>query len=357
VHQGFTRFDATYWVGANALLRVAALQEIRQDAIERGHVVPVFIQDRTVIEDTGSTIDLVRRGWTLYNYPERLAYSATPPDYGSLIIQRRRWSNGGLIIMPNLVSYCFGKADERPGLAEIMLRGYYLCSPTFSNLGLLFLLLYPFHTSIVSPWLALTAAPYYFLYGRDLRQAGYSWGDLLRVYALNLLLLPVNLAGVLQSLRQLITGRKTPFGRTPKIEDRTATPPVYIFFQWAIIAYLAINGVVDFQAGHYTHAAFAVLNVAFYLYGLTVFIGWRAAFADIRLALSERLTAQHRRHPGRPQPQPEPALSPSYAQPADFLTASARSRHYTRADVPKPHAAAPLDFKHETVRSRNELTG
>jgi cellulose synthase/poly-beta-1,6-N-acetylglucosamine synthase-like glycosyltransferase len=353
VHQGFTRFGATYWVGANALLRVAALREIRRDAVERGHVVPVFIQDRTVIEDTGSTIDLVRRGWTLHNYPERLAYSATPPDYGSLIIQRRRWSNGGLIIMSNLVGYCFGKSDTRPGLAEIMLRAYYLCSPAFSNVGLLILLLYPFHVSIVSPWLALTAAPYYFLYGRDLRQAGYGWGDLLRVYALNLLLLPVNLAGVLQSLRQLITGQKTPFGRTPKIEDRTATPPLYIFFQWAIVSYLAVNSVLDIEAREYTHAAFAMLNVAFYFYGLTVFIGWRAAFADIRLALSERLAAKHRPLPDKS----EPARAPSYGQPADFLAASARSRLYARAAVPEARAAVPLDFGDETPRSRAELTG
>src|SRR5262249_19760865 len=90
VHQGFTAVHATYSVGANALVRVAALRDIGRFTEERGHEVPVFIQDRTVIEDTGSTIDLARRGWKLFNYPERLAYSATPPDYGSLIVQRRR---------------------------------------------------------------------------------------------------------------------------------------------------------------------------------------------------------------------------------------------------------------------------
>ena len=52
--------------------------------------MPVFITARTVIEDTGSTVDLVARGWRVHNHPERLAYSATPPDFGSLIVQRRR---------------------------------------------------------------------------------------------------------------------------------------------------------------------------------------------------------------------------------------------------------------------------
>ena len=47
-----------------------------------------YIQDRTVIEDTESTVDLAFHGWTLKNYPERLAFSATPPDFGSLLIQR-----------------------------------------------------------------------------------------------------------------------------------------------------------------------------------------------------------------------------------------------------------------------------
>jgi hypothetical protein len=50
------------------------------------------IADRTIIEDTESSIDLIVRGWSLYNYPSRLAYSATPADFGSLLIQRRRWA-------------------------------------------------------------------------------------------------------------------------------------------------------------------------------------------------------------------------------------------------------------------------
>jgi cellulose synthase/poly-beta-1,6-N-acetylglucosamine synthase-like glycosyltransferase len=52
-----------------------------------------YIQDRTVIEDTESSVDLVAKGWELTNYPERLSYSATPPDFGALVIQRRRWAN------------------------------------------------------------------------------------------------------------------------------------------------------------------------------------------------------------------------------------------------------------------------
>ena len=52
IHQGFTRFAATYWVGANAMLRLSALRDICTYTEERGYRLPVFIQERTVIEDT-----------------------------------------------------------------------------------------------------------------------------------------------------------------------------------------------------------------------------------------------------------------------------------------------------------------
>jgi cellulose synthase (UDP-forming) len=105
IHQGFTHYQATFWVGANALLRRKALDDICVTVDERGCPVKVYIQDRTVIEDTESSVDLIERGWSLYNYPERLAYSATPPDFGALVIQRQRWANGGLIILPKLLRY------------------------------------------------------------------------------------------------------------------------------------------------------------------------------------------------------------------------------------------------------------
>jgi cellulose synthase/poly-beta-1,6-N-acetylglucosamine synthase-like glycosyltransferase len=84
VHQGSSWFDAAYWVGANALIRFAALEQIATTQVEDGKAVKVFIQDRTVIEDTGSTIDLLRKGWRVHNHFEPLAYSATPADFGAL---------------------------------------------------------------------------------------------------------------------------------------------------------------------------------------------------------------------------------------------------------------------------------
>ena len=209
MHQGFTSCKATYWVGANALLRLKALRDIGQWASERGHRVPVYIQDRTVIEDTESTVDLDQSRLDAFNYPERLAYSATPPDFGSLVIQRRRWANGGLIILPKLLRYIQNSSGTvRARLSEAFMRLHYLCSPAAGSFGTLAILLVPFDDSFTSIWLIATAAPYFFLYSRDLRQSGYRTSDVLRVYALILLLLSVNLSGVFRSLRQIISGRK-----------------------------------------------------------------------------------------------------------------------------------------------------
>src|SRR5208282_3162225 len=105
VHQGYCNYGAAFWVGAIALLRRTALEDICREAGERGFTVKKYIQDRTVIEDTESSLDLVARGWRIFNYMERLAYSATPPDFGALIVQRRRWANGGLLLLPKLLRH------------------------------------------------------------------------------------------------------------------------------------------------------------------------------------------------------------------------------------------------------------
>jgi cellulose synthase (UDP-forming) len=168
IHQGFTSADATYWVGANALLRRRALDDIVEVVEERGYRIQKYIQDRTVIEDTESSIDLVARGWTLYNYPARLAYSATPPDFGALVIQRRRWANGGLIILPKLLRYLNASGQRIRTAPEALMRVHYLTSLTGVSLGMVILLGYPFEQNMRSWWLVLTALPYYLLYGRDL---------------------------------------------------------------------------------------------------------------------------------------------------------------------------------------------
>ena len=89
-----------------------------------------YIQDRTVIEDTESSIDLGYFGWHLVNYPERLSYSATPPDFGSLVVQRRRWANGGLLIIGKFFRIVHARHQQGNDvkLGEWALRVNYMAS-------------------------------------------------------------------------------------------------------------------------------------------------------------------------------------------------------------------------------------
>ncbi len=300
IHQGFTRFNATYWVGANALIRARALQDIVTTSTERGYPVRRFIQDRTVIEDTESSVDLACHGWGLYNYPQRMAYSATPPDFGALLIQRRRWANGGLIILPKLLRYLAKAPLSR--LAEGFFRVHYLVSIAAVNLGLLLLLSLPFGEHINSVWLPLTALPYFVAYARDLKLCGYRLSDLLRVYALNLLLVPVNLGGVFKSLEQAVTGKQIPFGRTPKVKGRTAAGALYILAAYALGAMWACGAVTTYLEGYWTLAAFAALNAVFMAYAIKSFIGVAESREDLRAAWQARRVAARPASADKPAP-------------------------------------------------------
>lgn len=288
VHQGFTHFNATFWVGANALLRTSALDAIRVVEREGNKEIAKYIQDRTVIEDTESTIDLVSNGWQLHNYPERLAYSATPADFGALLIQRRRWANGGLIILPKLLRHLLLAPNRRERLGEAAMRLHYLTSIAGVSVGLLALLALPLGRGLPSIWLPFTALPYYALYWRDLLQLGYRRGDILRVYALNLMLVPINIGGVLMSLYQGVTGKKIPFGRTPKVANRTAAPVAYLVAEYALLGYLLYATAVEALAGRWGNAAFALANALLFGYIIARYIGVRASMEDIALRLGRR---------------------------------------------------------------------
>lgn len=291
IHQGFTAFEGTYWVGANALLRKVALEDIAIREEYNGGVVTKYIQDRTVIEDTESSIDLINKGWELYNYPERLAYSATPPDFGSLLIQRRRWANGGLLILPNLLKFLISRPLKFRKLWQGFVRCHYLTSIAGVNFGVLLLLMYPFDDQLRSLWLPLTAVPYYFFYGRDLTLNGYEWKDLLRVYALNLLLIPGHIGGVSKSLHQAITKVKTPFCRTPKIPGRTLVPVMYLAAVYGLLLVMMVIAVDDFFHRYWMHMIFAMVNGGFLFYAVVNFVGFRSSWEDLCLSLVHQKSA------------------------------------------------------------------
>lgn len=283
VHQGLTRYDATFWVGANAVIRKPALDELEEIEDEAGFPIRRYIKDRTVIEDTESSIDLRAKGWSLYNYPERLSYSATPPDFGSLVIQRQRWANGGLVILPKLWRLLRRREPgvARPGVAEMFLRTNYLASISWASLGLLLLLFYPFDGQLLSRFAVVTALPYFWTMSSDLARSGYRRTDIFRIYGFNLLLLPVNLMGTIQSIVQGIGGQKMAFARTPKVMNRTVAPISFIVIPVLLIVWSARTLVLDIETEAYTHGAFAAANLFMTLYGVLAFIGPRAMLIDL----------------------------------------------------------------------------
>lgn len=299
LHQGMTHFGATFWVGANAVLRKRALDEIARTTVEEGRPITRYIRDRTVIEDTESSLDLLLGGWTLLNYPERLAFSATPPDFGSLVIQRRRWATGGLNILPRLGELLArrSRTGERQSLPGLLLQFHYLTSMPMAALALILLLLLPtwMLSGVVPLWIVpLVVVPYLIVQAADLRRNGYRASDVLRVFALNMLLLPVNLAGGVHSLRHALTGTKSPFVRTPKIIDRVMVPPTYLVFPSVLAVQGAIMSAVVIVATGSALAAYAAVTAVLTLYGLVALVGVREAVTDVAMGLK---SSRRRRRP------------------------------------------------------------
>ncbi|HWM73357.1 MAG TPA: glycosyltransferase family 2 protein [Nocardioides sp.] len=287
LHQGMTHHGATFWVGANAVIRKRALEDIVEVETIAGHEVRTYIQDRTVIEDTESSIDISDAGWRLVNYPERLSYSATPPDYGSLVVQRRRWANGGLLILPKFWVQVRNRrrGSRRVGLGEFTLRVNYMASIAWATFGLLFLLFYPYDSRLLSPLVVGAALPYFLAMGSDLRSCGHRFLDIFRIYGFNLVLLPVNLAGVLKSMQQALSGEKIPFARTPKVRNRTAAPGLHVLVPYLIVVFSILTAWRDYHQENWGNFAFAVFNAVLAAAAIRAYIGVTNSVVDMTMGV------------------------------------------------------------------------
>jgi cellulose synthase (UDP-forming) len=289
LHQGMSYYGATFWVGANAVIRKCALEDIVEKEWIGGFEIRRYIQDRTVIEDTESSIDLALQGWTLVNYPERLSYSATPPDFGSLVVQRRRWANGGLLILPKLWATLRARKarNELISKAEVALRVNYMASIAWASFGLIFLLAFPYDSRLLSPYVLLAALPYFLAMASDLKYCGYKRSDVFRIYGFNLILLPVQLAGVLKSIQQALSGKKIPFARTPKVKNRTVSPMLYVITPLLIVGFSAFTLWRDYNAQNWGNAAFAAFNAIVALWAILAYIGIGGTLKDIWVGLTD----------------------------------------------------------------------
>ena len=344
VHQGLTYFGATFWVGANAVIRKVALNDIVEVSFVGGREVRRYVQDRTVIEDTESSIDLIAAGWTLFNYPERLSYSATPPDFGSLVVQRARWANGGLLIAPKFRRYVRReRADgHRVRRSAVALRFNYMASICCASVVLVFLLVFPFNSHLLSPIILAAALPYFLAMASDFHRLGYKRTDVLRVYAFNLILLPVNLAGTLKSLQQAAAKSKIAFARTPKVKDRTSAPALFVLAAYVIAAFSFFTLANYITKQNWSNGAFAAFNGVLTSYAIIAFIGVRNSIVDVALGVAQWVrvpVAATDAGPGEPaeispvEPDWEAVL---YFGP-DHVGSSIGRAKIAVADVPPPH--------------------
>ena len=316
LHQGMTLYDATFWVGANAVIRRRALEDIVEVDTVGGHEIRTYIQDRTVIEDTESSIDIAAAGWRLVNYPERLSYSATPPDFGSLVVQRRRWANGGLLILPKFwLQRRRRRRESRPlRLLEVALRVNYMASLAWASVGLLFLLFYPYDGRLLSPLVIGAALPYFIAMSSDLHLCGHRRLDVFRIYGFNLVLLPVNLAGVLKSVQQAFTGEKIPFARTPKVRNRTSAPGLYVVVPYLVVLYSLLTAWRDYHQQNWGNFAFAVFNAVLASGAIRAYIGVTNSLVDMVMGIVNWLMVPRR------QPVPPPAPVAAGQQGVDWAS-------------------------------------
>src|SRR5262249_48098339 len=141
--------------------------------------------------------------------------------------------------------------------AEAVLRVHYLASIALVNTGFVYVMFGPVQRHMEIVWIPVSMVPFMVAYARALVHCGYRWGDLLRVYALNSVMLPISLAGTLLSLRQAVSGRKAPFGRTPKVTGRTAAPGSYVLAEYGLIAASVTMAVAHVERGELLAAAFS----------------------------------------------------------------------------------------------------
>lgn len=165
----------------------------------------------------------------------------------------------------------------------MLLRLNYMASIAWASFGLVLLLAYPYDSRLLSPLVLCAALPYFMAMASDLRSTGYRRSDVLRIYGFNLILLPVNLAGVLKSLQQAITGRKIPFARTPKVKNRTASPVWFVLAPYLVVGFSVFTLWRDIVEQNWGNAAFAAFNAILASWAILSYIGVINSIVDVWL--------------------------------------------------------------------------
>jgi cellulose synthase (UDP-forming) len=145
-----------------------------------------------------------------------------------------------------------------------------------------------------SVWPLIAYFAYLLVFERDLMHNGDRQSDLFRAVGLNAMLLPINISGAIHSIGQLWTGRKIPFQRTPKVQERTAATPGHIAAQLGLLLLALVQVLVQYRAGHWITCLLFASYSAACGYALHALIGWKTVLEDglggLKLRLRNMLT-------------------------------------------------------------------
>jgi cellulose synthase (UDP-forming) len=84
IEPGKNHWNAAFWCGTNAAVRVSALHDVGGVATD------------TVTEDISTTVRLQRRGWRVLYHNEVLAHGLATANSEQFRLQRHRWATGGM---------------------------------------------------------------------------------------------------------------------------------------------------------------------------------------------------------------------------------------------------------------------
>ena len=104
---------------------------------------------------------------------------------------------------------------------------------------------------------------------------------MLGIYGFNLILLPVNLAGVGASLLQLLIGGRPAFKRTPKVRSRTTPGFTFVVMPYVFVAFSVAVLISDVDRDRWVNAALAGINATLAGYAIVAYIGVRNSIVDV----------------------------------------------------------------------------
>lgn len=281
LEKGFAVQGSACWGGSNGVLRRRVLESLaEQPADINKSPYKKFIRDDTVIEDyeTDLQIKLANpRSRTVYS-SQPLCILINPESWGEVEIQQQRWSNGPLILFQKILRFgrhlSMGVILNRAwrylqyGVNIIITLGAIMGIGSFAGNPLLYLYLI---TSLLSIY-------------RPLQKRGFTFKDSQMAIIWNWLLAPTYIKGHISTIRQMITGKKIPFARTPKDGSRSRISLASSFFALGSLGYLLTElgpAVMNLMAnGNLAINALQLYTFGLLSYTVHKFMGFKNIFQD-----------------------------------------------------------------------------